>query len=71
MFWEVVKRVFFLSGFWGGGACAEPEAVVSGFEDMTVVGEAIEQGRRHFGSPKTSPHSPKLRLVVMTTLVRS
>ena len=38
-----------LSSFCGGRAGLEPEAVVSGFEDVAVVGEAIEQSRRHLG----------------------
>ena len=40
---------FFLSGFWGGSTGPEAEAVVSGFKDVAVVGEAIEQGSGHFG----------------------
>ena len=31
------------------GACLEPEAVVSGFEDVAVMGEAIEEGCGHLG----------------------
>src|ERR1700674_4358203 len=27
----------------------EPEAVIAGFQDMAVVGKAIEQSRRHLG----------------------
>ena len=41
-----------LSSFCGGRAGLEPEAVVSGFEDVAVVGEAIEQSRRHLGVAK-------------------
>ncbi len=33
----------------GCGTGLEAEAVVSGFEDMTVVSEAVEQGSRHLG----------------------
>jgi hypothetical protein len=40
---------FVLSGFWSCGACPESEAVVSGLEDVTVVSEAIQQGRCHLG----------------------
>jgi hypothetical protein len=40
---------FFLSGLRRSGAGAEAEAVISGFEDMTVVGEAIEEGCGHLG----------------------
>ena len=36
-----------------------------------MVGEAIEQSRRHLGVAETPAHSLKLRFVVMTTLVRS
>ncbi len=32
-----------------GGASFEAKAIVSGFEDMAVVGQPIEQGRGHFG----------------------
>jgi hypothetical protein len=35
--------------FCGVIAGLEPEAVVAGFEDMAVVGEAIEQGGGHLG----------------------
>ncbi len=35
-----------------GGACLEPEAVVSGFQDVTAVGQAVEQGRGHLGITK-------------------
>lgn len=43
------SRSFLLSGFWGGGAGPETEAVVSRFEDVAVVGDPIQQGRRHLG----------------------
>jgi hypothetical protein len=33
-------------------AVLEPEAVVSGFEDVAAVSEAIEQSRRHLGVPE-------------------
>jgi hypothetical protein len=42
-------RRFFLSGFWSGSTGPESEAVISGFKDVAVVGEAIEQGGGHFG----------------------
>jgi phospholipase/lecithinase/hemolysin len=32
-----------------GGACLEPEAVVSGFQDMAVMGESIEESCGHLG----------------------
>src|ERR1700690_1198284 len=41
---------FLLGGF--GGLCRavfEAEAVVSGFEDVAAMGEAVEQRRRHLG----------------------
>jgi hypothetical protein len=38
-----------LSSFCGGCAGLEAEAVVSSFEDVAVVGEAIDQSRRHLG----------------------
>jgi hypothetical protein len=40
---------FFLSGFGGSGAGSEPEAVVSGLEDVAVVGKPVQQGGGHFG----------------------
>ena len=36
-----------------------------------MVREAIEESGRHFGVAEYADHSLKLRLVVMTTLVRS
>ena len=39
--------------------------------DVASVGQAIEQAVVILASPKTVAHSLKLRLVVMTTLVRS
>ena len=60
---------FLLGGFGGiRGAVLE---VVSGFENVAVVGEPIEERRRHLRIADTVAHSPKLRLVVMMTLVRS
>jgi hypothetical protein len=38
-----------LSSFCGGGAGLEPEAVVSGFEEVPVTGEAVEQSSCHLG----------------------
>jgi len=29
---------FFVSGFWGGGAGSVPEAVIAGFQDVTMMG---------------------------------
>ena len=40
---------FFLSGFGCNGAGTEAEAVVSGLENMAVVGEPIEEGCGHLG----------------------
>ena len=31
----------------GGGADPEAEAVVSGFQDVAVMGKAVQQGRGH------------------------
>ena len=43
-----VRQVFLLCGFGGfRRAVLEAEAVVSGFEDVAAVGEAVEQRRRH------------------------
>ena len=40
---------FFLSGFGRCGAGSEPEAVVTGFEDVTMMGQPIEQRGGHLG----------------------
>ena len=32
-----------------GLACLKAEAVVSGFQDVAAMGEAVEQGGGHFG----------------------
>ena len=40
---------FLLSGFWGSGAGSEPEAVVSGLEDVAVMGKPVQQGGGHLG----------------------
>ena len=45
--------------------------VVSGFQDFTMMREPVEHGGGHFLSPKTWGHSPKARLVMMTTEVCS
>ena len=61
-----------LSSFCCGGAGLEPEAVIPGFEDVAVMGQAVEQSRGHLGvSEHPGPFALKLRFVVMTTLVRS
>ena len=40
---------FLLYGFGGiGRAVFDAEAIVSGFENVAAVGEAIQQRRRHF-----------------------
>ena len=49
----------------------EAPAVVAGFDDVAVMGEAVELRGRHFGSPNTLGHSPKARLVVTMIEVRS
>ena len=44
---------FLLCGFGGfRRAVLEAEAVVSGFENVAAVGEAVEQRRRHLGVAK-------------------
>jgi hypothetical protein len=50
------------------GTIPEPEAVVSGFQDVAVVSEAIQESGRHLGVTEDGGPS---RLVVMTMLVRS
>ena len=47
--WGQVKSWLFPRGFGGSGADLEPEAVVAGFENVAVMGEAIEQGGCHLG----------------------
>jgi hypothetical protein len=47
----LVKSCFLPLRFFWGRACLEPEAVVTGFQDMAVMGEAIEQRGRHLGIP--------------------
>lgn len=61
------RTSFLLFAGCGGSTRLESEAVVSGFKDVTAVGQAVVI----LASPKTVAHSAKLRLVVMTTLVRS
>jgi hypothetical protein len=46
-----VKRLVFLSCF-NGGSGPEPEAVITGFEDVAVVGEPIEKRGCHLGIAK-------------------
>ena len=41
------SRCFFLSCFGCSSACPEPEAVVAGFEDVAMMGQAIEQRGCH------------------------
>ena len=50
-----------------------PEAVrlIAGFDDVAMMGEAIEQGGGELGVMNTLDHSANTRLVVMTTLVCS
>ncbi len=68
------RSSFWLSpcAFWlVGQAVLEAEAVVSGFEDVAVMSQTVEQRGRHLASPKTLAHAPKLRLVMMMTFVCS
>lgn len=46
---DAVKSLLCLFSCGGFGAGLEAEAVVSGFEDVAVVGEAIEQRGSHLG----------------------
>ena len=48
-------------------AMAEPIRLVTGFDDMAVIHSAVVI----FASPNTLAHSPKVRFVVMITLVCS
>ena len=52
-------------------AMLETPAFVAGFDDVAVMREAIEQRGVILASPKTLGHSPKARLVVTITDVRS
>jgi len=40
--------------FWlvGGGAGAEPEAVIAGLQDVAMMGEPVEQSGGHLGVPE-------------------
>jgi hypothetical protein len=53
---------FFLSCFGGRGTGFEAEAVIAGFEDVAVVGEAVQQGRRHLGVAKDLCPSAKAEI---------
>ncbi len=48
------KSRFFFPSFFHRRACLEPEAVVAGFDDVAMMGEAIEERRCHFGVAKNS-----------------
>lgn len=52
---------------YSGRSGFEAKAVISGFRDVKAVSKAMVI----FASPNTKVHSPKLGLVVVTTLVRS
>ncbi len=45
---------FFFPSFCHRRARLEPETVVAGFDDVAMMGEAIEERRRHFGVAKNS-----------------
>ena len=45
---------FFLPSFCDRRARLEAETVVAGFDDVTMMGQAIEERRRHFGVAKNS-----------------
>lgn len=40
---------FFLSCLWGCGAGSEPEAVITGFQDVAMMGQPIQESRGHLG----------------------
>jgi hypothetical protein len=52
-------------------AAFESPAVVSGLDDVTVMGQPVEQCGGHLASPNTLGHSPNARLVVTMMEARS
>ncbi|KYB44774.1 hypothetical protein AB664_19565 [Brucella anthropi] len=49
----MVKFRVFLCSFWLlSGTVFEPEAIISGFKDVAVMSEPVEQCSRHFGITK-------------------
>jgi hypothetical protein len=54
------------------GSAFEAPALISSFDDVAVVGQAIEQRGRHLGITEDArPFSPKARFVVTMIEVRS
>ena len=54
------------------GTVSETVTVIAGFDDVAMVGEAVEQRGGHLRVVEDpGGHSPKARLVVRTMLVRS
>ena len=79
---DASARVAAAGGGCGGVARAGPlsrrfrrgawnRQLVAGLDDVAVMREPVEQRGCHFGSPNTLGHSPKARLVVTMTDVRS
>ena len=56
---------------WHSGAVFEAPALVAGFDDFAMMGQAIEGRGCHLGVAKHTGQSPKAKLVVMMTEVRS
>lgn len=54
-----------------GSAVLEAESVVSGFEDVAMLSDPVEQRGRHLGVAEHVAYSLKLKFVVITTLARS
>lgn len=61
--------VFFLSCFGCSSACPEPEVVVAGFEDVAMMGQAIEERGGHLGIAEH--FGPSSIVVVILNLLRS
>lgn len=55
----------------GRAAVAEAERLVAGFDDVAMMGQAVEQGGGELGVAKDRGPSANVRLVVMMTLVCS
>ena len=66
-----VKSLLCPFAFVGFGAGLEAKDVVSGFQDVTVVGQPIEQRGGHLGIAEHAGHLPKAGLVVTVTEARS
>jgi len=53
------------------GSAFEAPAVVTGLDDVTVIGQAVEQRSVILASPNRLGHSPNARLVVTMMEARS